>query len=349
MIKKLQKPAKLRPGDTIAVITLSWGGAGALPYRYEIGKKRLEDIFGLKVVETKHALKDPDWIYNNPKARADDLMEAFADKSIKGIFAMIGGDESIRLLPYIDYSIIKKNPKIFMGYSDSTVTHLMCYKAGLSSFYGPCIMVDFAENIEMFPYCIQSIRQVLFGNTQSKEILPNKDGWTTEFLDWFNPDNQQIKRQLQPAKPWQYIQGKGSVQGHLLGGCLDSFLHINGTSLWPTLDQWQNAVLFIETSERGMEIDRFMDHLRNLGAQGVLAVLKAILFGRPGGPINPDQFVLYDQAFIKVCKEFGRSDLSIVTHMDFGHTDPKFILPYGLQVEIDCDQKRVVFLEKSVL
>lgn len=126
------KPKKLNSGDKVAAITLSWGGAGLLPYRYEAGKRQLQDMFGVPVVETPHALRDPKWISRNPQARADDLMQAFADPTIKAIISMIGGDDSIRILPLIDLNIIRSNPKIFMGYSDTTVTHFACWKAGLT-------------------------------------------------------------------------------------------------------------------------------------------------------------------------------------------------------------------------
>ena len=121
------KPLKLESGDQIAAITLSWGGAGAIPRGYEQGKRQLEEQFGVKVVETPHALRDPRWIYENPKARADDLMQAFSDSSIKAIFSIIGDDESVRILPFMDLNIIRKNPKIFIGYLNTTVTHLACY------------------------------------------------------------------------------------------------------------------------------------------------------------------------------------------------------------------------------
>jgi muramoyltetrapeptide carboxypeptidase LdcA involved in peptidoglycan recycling len=117
------KPNKLKRGDKVATITLSWGGAGDIPYRYEIGKKQIQENFGLEVVETTNALKSSDWIYKNPKARAEDLMEALEDKSIKAIISNIGGDDSIRLLKYIDLNIIKENPKIFIGFSDTTIIH----------------------------------------------------------------------------------------------------------------------------------------------------------------------------------------------------------------------------------
>jgi muramoyltetrapeptide carboxypeptidase LdcA involved in peptidoglycan recycling len=92
------------------------------------------------VIETRHALHDEAWLAANPQARADDLMEAFSDPTIRAIISTIGGDDSIRILPYIDLNVIRANPKIFLGYSDSTITHLACFKAGLISFYGPAIL-----------------------------------------------------------------------------------------------------------------------------------------------------------------------------------------------------------------
>ena len=119
----LIKPMKLQSGDKIATVSPSWGGAGdpELRWRYEQGVERLERVFGLKVVPMPNSLKGSDYLYEHPQARAEDLMSAFLDRSVQGIFANIGGEESIRLLPYIDFNVIRDNPKIFMGYSDVTI------------------------------------------------------------------------------------------------------------------------------------------------------------------------------------------------------------------------------------
>lgn len=103
------KPRKLQPGDTIAAISLLWGGPGTFPHRYEAGKRQLQDEFGLKVVETAHALRDADWLHKNPGARAEDLMNAFREPAIKAIISTIGGDDSIRTLPYLDLDVIRSN------------------------------------------------------------------------------------------------------------------------------------------------------------------------------------------------------------------------------------------------
>ncbi len=81
------KPPKLMPGDTVAAISLSWGGAGEFPHRYYAGKQQLQDTFHVRVIETRHALRDAGWLAKHPEARADDLMEAFANPEIKGIIS----------------------------------------------------------------------------------------------------------------------------------------------------------------------------------------------------------------------------------------------------------------------
>lgn len=130
------KPKKLQIGDKVAVVSLSSGMAGEKEFRhkYELGKKRLEEEFGLKVIETPNALKGSKYLNEHPEKRAEDLMNAFRDKEIKAIFSIIGGDDTIRLLPYIDFEVIKNNSKIFMGYSDTTINHFMMYKCGLVSY-----------------------------------------------------------------------------------------------------------------------------------------------------------------------------------------------------------------------
>jgi muramoyltetrapeptide carboxypeptidase LdcA involved in peptidoglycan recycling len=131
----LTKPEKLKPGDKVAAVSSSCGGPSVFPDRYEIGKRQFEKEFGVHVVEIPHTLKSAEWISEHPKERAQDLMEAFQDPSIKAIISTIGGGDSVRILPFLDLDIIRKNPKVVIGYSDTTVTHLACYKAGLMSYY----------------------------------------------------------------------------------------------------------------------------------------------------------------------------------------------------------------------
>jgi len=344
------KPKKLQRGDTVAAISLSWGGPGTFPHRYEAGKQQLQNEFQLRVIETTHALRDAAWLHDNPKARAEDLMNAFADPSVKAIISTIGGDDSIRTLPYLDLNVIRSNPKIFMGYSVTTITHLACFKAGLVSFYGPSIMAGFAENGGMFPFMVESIRKSLFFAAPIGEIKPHTDGWTAEILDWANPGNQSRKRKLMPSAGWKFIQGKGVWQGHLMGGCLEVLDFLRGTDFWPESTAWQNVILFLETSEEAPPPNVLKYALRSYASMGILHKLSGILFGRPGGNISPGQFEEYDEVFHQVVTgEEELSELPIITHMDFGHTDPMFILPYGVKAEIDCEARKFAILENAVM
>ncbi len=347
---ELIKPHKIMAGDRVAAVSLSWGGPGAIPERYLAGKRQLEAEFGLTVVEAGHALSDPTWLYKNPKARADDLMAAFVDPSIRAIISTIGGDESIRILPYIDLDVIRSNPKIFMGYSDTTITHFACIRAGLASFYGPSIMAGFGENGGLFPYLTRSVRQTLFSAVPVGEVLPNRDGWTVERLDWTNPDNQARKRKLNPCTGWKYLQGRGVRRGRLIGGCIDVLDWLRGTDFWPASEAWQEAILFIETSEDAPAPETVSRILRTLAAMRILTGLSGILFGRPGGDkLQVEAFEEYDRAILQVVtEEEGLVDLPIVTGMDFGHTDPVFVLPYGTLAEIDCERQKFSILESAV-
>ena len=341
------KPPKLNPGDKIATVSLSWGGPSVFPHRYQAGVKQLKDELDLQVVEMPNTLRDANWIAKNPRARADDLMQAFADPSIKGIFSTIGGDDSIRLLPFLDLEVIRNHPKIFLGYSDTIISHLVCYKAGLTSFHGPAIMLEFAENCGMFPYVVQSLRKTLFSSDTIGEIKPSTEGWTVERLDWADPANQQIKRKLNPSSGWRFLQGKGIHRGHLIGGCIEVFDWTRGTEIFP--EDWQDAILFLETSEEAPPPELVARTLRVYAAMGILSRLAGILFGRPGGDVPLEKFEDYDNAILQVVNhEEGLTDLPVITHMDFGHTSPMFVLPYGLQAEIDCETNRFSILENAV-
>jgi muramoyltetrapeptide carboxypeptidase LdcA involved in peptidoglycan recycling len=104
----LIKPGRLKRGDTIAAISLSSGIAALVPHRYSAGKHQIEATFGLKVVESPNALRPPDWLYRNPRARADDLHWALENPEVRAIFSMIGGNESVRILPFVNSDTIRR-------------------------------------------------------------------------------------------------------------------------------------------------------------------------------------------------------------------------------------------------
>ena len=346
---KLIKPKQLRAGDTVATVTTSWGGPGTYPYRYSAGKIQLEENFGVDVIELPHTTKSAEWIYKNPKARADDLMQAFQDPNIDAIFSTIGGDDAIRLLPYIDFEVIQKNPKIFMGYSDFTVIHFACLKANLASFYGPSIMSGFAENCGIFPYTLESVRKTLFSNTPVGK-LNAADKWTDQRLDWEDEKNQKIKRELHQALGWKFLQGEGVFNGHLIGGCFEVIETIKSTYLWPDTNIWQNAILFLEISEELPPEIIFKRGLRNYGAQGIFDQISGVLFGRPGGSLPLSEIEKYDDILTSVISdEYGAKNIPIVSQMDFGHCDPMLVMPYGANVEIDCNNQTIEILDATTI
>ncbi|WP_066300112.1 S66 family peptidase [Bacillus sp. FJAT-29937] len=340
----LIKPKKLQPGDLVATVSPSWGGAGdpELKWRYEQGVKRLEEVFGLKVVPMPNSLKGSDYLYHHPEARAEDLMTAFKDKSIKGIFANIGGEDSIRLLPYIDFDVIRANPKIFVGYSDVTISHLFCHKAGLSSYYGPAVLTDFAENVEMDPYTIEMVKRILFSNEVIGEIEP-AENWTSERLEWAE-SNRNKRRKMQPNSGYEVLQGKGVVQGRLIGGCMEVLEFAKGTAIWPDQKYWDNSILFFETSEDKPDPALIRYWLRNYAAQGILQRANGIVFGKPQDETYYEEYKI---EILKVMKETKLEHVPILYNMNFGHTEPKFILPYGAMAEIHCEKGTFALLESG--
>lgn len=337
------KPPVLRPGNRVSAVSLSWGGPGLFPHRYNEGKRQLEEAFGVTVVESRHALADVAWLAAHPEARASDLMEAFADPSIQAIISTVGGDDSIRLLPFLDFGLIRNNPKAFLGYSDSTVTHFACFKAGVVSFYGPSIMAGFGENGGMFSYMASAVRQILFSKEAPVQVLPNVDGWTYERLEWAKREFQNQSRKLNPCLGWRWLQGSGIHRGGLIGGCLEVVDWLRGTPVWPELSVWRKSILFLELSEEAIPPTAVVRVLRSIAATGALQKVRGILFGRPYG--EESSFDAYDSALLQACRELGLVSLPLVTRMDFGHTDPMFVLPYGVEAEIDCDRQELHYTE----
>ena len=340
------KPEKLHKGDKIAIVSLSWGGLGdeSLIHKYDIAKERLEKDFGLEVVTMPHALAGSEFVYEHPELRAKDFMDAFLDPSVKGIFSAIGGDDSVRILPYIDCEIIKTHPKIFMGYSDTTVSHFIMNKAGVVSYYGPSIMAEFGEYGKMFDYTADAVRNILFGDSRGYPVL-SSDIWSNDSLAW-KEENMHKRRKIQPeTQHYEVLSGGGTIRGQLLGGCIDVFPMIVGTSIWPSAEEWKGKILLLETSEEKPTPDYVKYYLRNLGAQGILQKINGIVVGKPK---DEEFYEEYKEVYRKVLHEFHREALPILYNVNVGHASPIGILPLGIEYEIDLDQKTIRFAESAV-
>jgi muramoyltetrapeptide carboxypeptidase LdcA involved in peptidoglycan recycling len=342
------KPKKLSAGDKIATVSLSWGAAGDdnIRWRYEIGVQRLEKEFQLQVVSMPSSMKGSDFLYKNPKARADDLMQAFEDKSIKAIISNIGGNDSIRILPYVDIDVIRRNPKIFIGYSDVVTIHYLCYKAGLSSFYGPNLLTSISENGGLHPYTNHWLKKVLFCDEVIGDIPPSQE-WTNEGDDITDRAKQDIRRNYYSNSGYELLQGSGIVTGHLLGGTAEWTLYSSGTQAEIPLEDWTGSIIFLEDIVECVSPDDLIGLLRWYGTSGILERANGLLFGKFDCYLENQN---YKKVILHVIREeLGLSDFPILYNMNFGHTSPVCLLPYGAKAEIDCENVRFSILESGVV
>ena len=343
------KPQRLRPGDKVAIVSLSSGSLGEPQFlhKYHLAKERLERDYGLQVVAMPNALKGKDCLYRHPEARAQDLMDAFRDPEIKAVFNAIGGDDTIRLLPYIDFDVLRNNPKIFTGFSDTTTNHFMMYKAGLASYYGGAVMTNWSEYGAINEYTAQAIDKTLF-HPQEHWTIPASGfcSYETDKVLW---DEANIGRTIPrfPNTGYEILQGEGKASGPLLGGCVEVFLQLFSTTLWPSAEEWRGKILLLETSEDNIGTDWLAWFLRGLQAQGVLHAINGIVVGKPG---YPDKLEPYKKVYRQVVGfEAGLPDLPILYNVNVGHAYPIGLFPLGLEYEIDCEAKTLTLLEPATL
>ncbi len=343
----MQKPMRLKPGDKVAVVSLSRGmlGEDMFIHKLHLAKERLQRDYGLVVVTMPNALKGIDYLYRHPEARAQDLMDAFRDPEIRAVFNAIGGDDTIRLLPYIDFEVLRKDPKIFTGFSDSTTNHFMMHKAGLVSYYGLSLMNNWAEYVEINPYTKNAIQKTLFDPVDTLDIPCCDYCSYEEDKIWWGEEHMNEATPRFPSAGYQLLQGRGKVQGELIGGCVDVFPELLGTSLWPSLEDFQGKLLLLETSESNMSEDDLTALLRNFQAQGILHAIRGIVVGRPA---FRDKEESYKEVYRQVVGfEAGLPDLPILYDVNVGHAYPIGVLPLGLTYEIDCDSRTFRLMEPA--
>ncbi len=333
------KPAYLRPGDAIGIVSPSWGGAGKFPHRLEIGTKQLQKM-GFQVHFGSHALNPGDYVSDTARNRAADIHEMFADPNINAILAAVGGDHACHLLPHLDFDLIHDNPKIFMGYSDITVLNIAIWAmTGLGTFNGPAFLTDFAESPRMLGYTHEYFQKTLCTPSPVGQVRA-ADAWTEEFLDWGKKQDLERPRKMQPSTGWTWLK-PGEAQGRLVGGCLESLEHLRGTCYWP---DWQGAIFFFETSEEAPPPERVDSLLMDYENMGVLSQISGMITGRPMR-YTSEQKESLRRIILARTESY---DFPIITDMDFGHTAPQFILPIGCLAGIDSEQKRFTILESAV-
>ena len=317
------------------------------PHVYERGIRNLESKFGLVVRECPTARAEPVMLYQNPKMRADDVNDAFADGEVKAIFATIGGDESVRILPYLNHEVIRDHPKILMGFSDVTTLLTYCAGLGLVAFHGPSVMAGFSQ-LENLPRAFADhITDILF-NPQPTYEYHSYDAYSEGYPDWADTANLDKVKERKNDSGWNWLQGDSGVKGELFGGCIEVLEFMKATPYWPSHTFWDGKILFFETSEEKPSPTYVERWLRNYGIQGIFDQISALLFGRAMLYSDEEKKQLDSVILSVVAKEFNQTELPIVTNMDFGHTDPQFVLPLGINAEVDCRNKRFRLLEPAV-
>jgi muramoyltetrapeptide carboxypeptidase LdcA involved in peptidoglycan recycling len=339
------KLRRLLPGDTVAVISPSWGGPSLFPAIYKKGLQVLQEELGLKVEEYPTARAEADFLYHHPQARAEDINRAFGDPEIKAIITTIGGDDSVRILRYLDPGLIRNNPKILMGFSDTTTLLVYGILQGLVTFQGPSLMAGLTQ-WHSFPEAFRShVKTMLFEGPDAYSYSPY-EVWSEGYPDWGRPED---AGKINPAQSnetrWQWLQGESVVSGELFGGCIEVLEFLKGTLYWPQPAFWQGKILFLEISEEKPSPTQVKYMLRNYGVQGIFDRIQGVLFGRPRDYTPEEKESLREAIRAVIATEFGRPDLPVVLNMDFGHTDPQFILPLGIKAELDCRQQTFKLVE----
>lgn len=340
-MRNLIKPPKLNIGDKIATISPAWGVAGEPQclWKYNLGKERLENL-GLTVIAAPNSMKGEQYLSEHPEARAEDIVWAFENADIKAIIANIGGSDSIRLIPYLNAKTIIENPKIFIGYSDIINLHLFCLEAGLSTFYGHNLLPVIAESPCFHPYSEKWFKTVLFSNSPIGTIDPSP----TYSCDENNYVDPSTRKTYHEDNGYIWVQGKGLVRGCLYGGFSKMII---GTSLEPQAADFKDTILFIEDIPEFFSSRQLADFVDWLGSIGALQVLRGILIGKLCGY---EPFDAHQNALLRIVNDkYGLRQLPIIANMNFGHTSPMCILPYGAVAEIDCDSKQFSILESGVM
>ena len=334
----MRAPA-LRPGDAIGIIAPSWCGPALVPHRVEAGVRALARL-GYRTILAPHARGRHGYVSGTPEERAEDIHALFADPQVRAIVAAIGGNHSCQLLPHLDWALIGRNPKIFMGYSDVTVLNVAIYtRTGLTTFNGPALMTDLAEFPEPLPYTVASMQRLLCRSEPAGTVERAHD-WTEEFLDWETKADLERPRTLSASPGWTWLKGE-RASGPLVGGCIESLQHLRGTPYWPDM---RGAILFLETSEEAPDpswIDAVLQDYENMG---VFNQLQGLLLGRPAGYADRQK----EQLRTIALERTHRYAFPIVADMDFGHTAPQMTLPIGCRAELDVAAQHFAIVEAAV-
>lgn len=337
---------------TVGIVSLSSGiiGEEFVKFEVEIGLRRLRE-YGLTVKFMPNARKGLDYIKEHPEKRAQDLLQAFRDPKIDMILCAIGGDDTFRLLPYLfDHNQLRDavTQKVFLGFSDTTVNHLMLHKLGLRTFYGQSFLADVCElGPQMLLYSKKYFEELIFTGT-IREIVPSET-WYEERKS-FTPDQVGTERIAHPDRGFELLQGPPAFSGRILGGCIDSLYDFFSPErhaeqpqlckkyqLFPALEEWKGRILLLESSEEKMSPQKYRRALEFLKKAGVFGAVSGVLVGKP-----------MDEAYAEEYKQQLRDviadpNLPVLCNINIGHATPRCIIPFGVEAFVDAKKQVIRF------
>lgn len=338
----------------IGIVSLSSGvlGEDFVAHEVKIGIERLKE-YGIEVEFLPNSKKGIEFIKNSPEARAKDLIKAFKDDSIDMILCAIGGDDTYRLLPYLfENNELEKiaKQKIFLGFSDTTMNHFMLNKVGIKTFYGQAFLPDICElSNEMLPYS-EHFFEELINTGKIKEIYPS-DVWYNERED-FSEKSIGISMEEHQNRGFELLRGNAKFEGQILGGCLETIFDIFDNSryedtvylcqkynLFPSLNEWENKILLLETSEERPKPELFRKMILKLQEYGIFDVISGLIIGKPQ---NEEYYNEYKQIILD---EIRNKNLSIVYNINIGHSTPRCIIPFGVDAKVDVEKQIIEFKE----
>lgn len=316
---KAIKPAALKKGDTIGLVCPAY--SAFIKEDVQIAVESLE-VLGFKVKKGEHMFDRYGYLAGTDKDRAADINKMFADKSVNGIMAMHGGWGCARILPLLDYKIIERNPKVFIGYSDITALLLGIYaKTGLVTFHGP------VGGSSWNNFSVENFKNMLIEGNAVQMTNPVKKG-----------DN------LVQTEDRIYTINAGKATGRLIGGNLTVLSHILGS---PYVPDFKGSILFLE--DVGEDVYRMDRMITQLKIAGILDQLAGFVFGKctdcPPSKGGYGSLTMEDifEDHIKPLKIPAFSGSMI------GHIKDKFTVPVGAEATIDAEKGTVTLTEPAVI
>ncbi|MGK7953656.1 MAG: LD-carboxypeptidase [Crocosphaera sp.] len=314
------KPSKLKAGSGVGLVSPS--GTTDITEHINIVEDAVKAL-GLVPYLAPHILDKYGYLAGKDEDRANDINGFFADPKIDLILPIRGGWGCARILPYLDYNLIKNNPKIIIGFSDITALLMAIYKqSGLVTFHGPNGFTSWRKKQ------VKSFKQALF--TEDKISFKNeKDADDNDRL-------MQVKNRIQTINP-------GIARGKLIGGNLSVLSAIIGS---PYVPDFREHILFIEdVRENIYRIDRMITHLK---VAGILEQLSGFVFGEcinclPNGGYGS---LTLEQVLNDHIKPLG---IPAWMGAQIGHLEPILTFPMGVEVEINANSGTINYLESGVI